>query len=48
MLYIYPNKIKKQSFDQNREAIIQLREEQRKKALEAKAASDNINSGGAD
>lgn len=47
-LYIYPNKMKKQSFDSNRDAIMQLREEQNRKAKEAKAANENINSGGAD
>ena len=48
VLYIYPNKLKKQSFDSNRDAIIQLREEQAMKLKEAKIASDNVHSGGAD
>lgn len=48
VLYIYPNKLKKQSFDSNRDAIIQLREEQAMKLKEAKIASDNVHAGGAD
>lgn len=31
ILYIYPNKVKKQSFDSNREAMLQMKEEQAKK-----------------
>jgi hypothetical protein len=44
VLYIYPNKVKKQSFDSNREAIMQAREEQARKKREAQAASDNLHS----
>jgi hypothetical protein len=44
VLYIYPNKLKKQSFDTNRDAILQLKEEQAKLERDKKSEALHLNS----
>lgn len=45
VLHIYPNKIKKQTFDSNRDAIIQTRDEVQRKLRNVKTARENIGGG---